>query len=136
MKKLIVFIVLLFCISTTSYSMTISEEFVLSDDTTIYEEVDVLPEFEGGIEGLTAYLKENIVYPEEAIEKKETARIYLEFVVDKSGNIKNIVSLKKVEKYFEEEAIRVLSTMPKWKPAMLNGESVNSKVVLPITFQL
>ena len=135
MKKLFASILFLFFISHLSFSSSLSEEFQLINDT-IFEEVDVMPEFEGGMEGLMAYVKKNTKYPEEGKANKETARVFIEFVVDKSGYVKDVKSLKKQKKYFEEEAIRVISTMPRWRAGLYQKKPVSTRVVLPITFQL
>ena len=135
MKKSFAFILLLFFVSQFSYSTTLSNVLVLDNDS-IYEQFDVAPEFEGGIEGLMKFVQENITYPEEAKAKEETARLFVEFVVDKSGKVRDPQFKRKDKKYFEREVLRVISKMPNWKPGLKNGEKVNGKVVLPVTFKL
>jgi protein TonB len=135
MKKSFAFILLLFFVSQFSYSTTLSNVLVLDNDS-VYEQFDVASEFEGGIEGLMKFVQENITYPEEAKAKEETARLFVEFVVDKSGQVRDPQFKRKDKKYFEREVLRVISKMPNWKPGLKNGEKVNGKVVLPITFKL
>lgn len=88
------------------------------------------------MEAMTSYIQERMVYPKEAIANKETARVFVEFVVDKSGSVKDVQLKSQEKKYFDDEAIRVVSEMPKWKSGLLNGKYVNTRLVLPIIFKL
>ena len=88
------------------------------------------------MEAMTSYIQERMVYPKEAIANKETARVFVEFVVDKSGSVKDVQLKSQEKKYFDDEAIRVVSEMPKWKAGLLNGKYVNTRLVLPIIFKL
>ncbi len=88
------------------------------------------------MEAMTSYIQERMVYPKEAIANKETARVFVEFVVDKSGSVKDVQLKRQRKKYFDDEAIRVVSEMPKWKAGLLNGKYVNTRLVLPIVFKL
>ena len=56
----------------------------------MYEQVDIYTEFVGGMDAITIYIQESMVYPKEAIANKETARVFVEFVVDKSGSVKDV----------------------------------------------
>lgn len=73
-----------------------------------------------------------MVYPKEAISNKETARVFVEFIVDKSGSAKDVHLKRQGKKHFHDEAIRVVSEMLKWKAGLLNGKYVNTKIVWPI----
>jgi len=86
----------------------------------------------GGVDAMASYIQDRIVYPKEAIANKETARVFIEFVVDKSGSVKDVQLKRQGKKYFDDEAIRVVSEMPKWKAGLLNGKYVNTRLVLPI----
>ncbi|MGB0592840.1 MAG: energy transducer TonB [Flavobacteriales bacterium] len=88
------------------------------------------------MEAMTSYIQERMVYPKEAIANKETARVFVEFVVDKSGSVKDVQLKRQGKKYFDDEAIRVVSEMPKWKAGLLNWKYVNTRLVLPIVFKL
>ena len=83
-----------------------------------------------------AFIQERMVYPKEAIANKETARVFVEFIVDKSGSTKDVQLKRQGKKYFDDEAIRVVSEMPKWKAGLMNGKYVNTRFVLPIIFKL
>ncbi len=93
-------------------------------------------EFPGGPEALGNYLSKNIQFPPLARENGQEGKVILQFVVDKTGNISDIEVVKKVGWGFEEEAIRVIKTMPAWKPAKQNGKPVIIRMVLPVVFKL
>ena len=135
MKKSLVYIVFLISFSHFSYSSSISRVIVFDNDS-IYEQVDVYPEFKGGMEEFVQYVQDNLKYPEEAIDKNETARVFVEFVIDKSGQVRDAQLKREEKEYFEMSAIEVISEMPKWKPGLKNGKYVNTKVIVLITFQL
>lgn len=135
MKKSLVYIVFLISFSHFSFTSSISRVIVFDNDS-IYEQVDVYPEFKGGIEEFVQYVQDNLKYPMEAIDKNETARVFVEFVIDKSGQVRDAQLKREEKEYFEKAAIEVISEMPKWKPGLKNGKYVNTKVIVPITFQL
>ena len=135
MKKSLVYIVFLISFSHFSYSSSISRVIVFDNDS-IYEQVDVYPEFKGGMEEFVQYVQDNLKYPEEAIDKNETTRVFVEFVIDKSGQVRDAQLKREEKEYFEMSAIEVISEMPKWKPGLKNGKYLNTKVIVPITFQL
>jgi TonB family protein len=101
-----------------------------------YSVVDVEPSFPGGPEAMTSWLQSQIIYPESAIENKEQGTVYIKFIIRKDGTISHIDLIKGVSVALDQEAIRVISLMPKWIPGKLNGEFVNSYFTLPIAFRL
>ena len=86
MKKTLIIILHLIFFSNFSYS-SITNTFTENNDT-IYEEVDVFPQFENGMEALSKYVQDNLNYPQQTIDNNETARVFVEFVIDKSGQIR------------------------------------------------
>ena len=108
--------------------------FLVNDS--VYEVVDVAPEFPGGFEAMKTFIFENIKYPEKARKNKEHDKLFMEFVVNKNGQIESVKSLKESKPYFVEEAKRVIQKMPKWKAGELAGKKVKVKLVLPISFKL
>ncbi|HEY4785267.1 MAG TPA: TonB family protein, partial [Bacteroidales bacterium] len=95
-----------------------------------------MPEFRGGINDLMKYLSANIHYPALCTEKGIKGRVILKFVVEKDGSIDNINVLHSAHPLLDKEAIRVVATMPKWKPGTINGKPVSVFFVLPIVFNL
>jgi TonB family protein len=102
----------------------------------VEKEVDILPEFNGGMPKLGEYLGQNIKYPKSAVDNKIEGTVYLKFIVGKDGSIMNFSIVKGVSKELDKEALRVVKTMPKWIPAQKNGKKVSTEFVLPIKFSL
>ena len=105
-------------------------------DGTIYKKVDVLPEFPGGFWALSQYLIKNTHYPEDARNKHISGIVLVEFVISKNGDVEKVAIKKGVNPLLDNEAIRVIKTLPKWKPAKRKGFAVNIILVTPIKFSL
>ena len=100
-------------------------------------EVDSQAEFPGGMEALMKYMGTAIKYPKSEQENGVEGKVFVGFVVDKNGAIKKVSIKKGTEsKALNDEAIRVVKSMPKWKPAIKDGKKVASEMVLPIMFKL
>lgn len=94
-----------------------------------------MPEFQGGTDSLVAYLKKHTKYPSEAREAGATGKAFVSFVVDTAGNVVMPKLIKSTgNKSLDEEALRVVSTMPKWQPARDSGKKVNVSLNLPVKF--
>ncbi|MBO4645740.1 MAG: energy transducer TonB [Bacteroidales bacterium] len=93
-------------------------------------------EFPGGMSALQEFLAANCHYPQKARENGQQGVVLLEFVVEKDGTISNITVLRGVCEALDEEAIRVVKAMPKWKPGENNGQPSRSYFQLPITFAI
>lgn len=106
-------------------------------DADVYEVVENMPEFpDGGMSGLMKYLSANIRYPEAAHKAGTQGRVTVQFVVGKDGSIGNVGILRGVDPNLDAEAIRVISSMPKWKPGTQKGEPVNVRYTVPVMFRL
>ena len=106
-------------------------------DADVYEVVENMPEFpDGGMPGLMKYLSANIRYPEAAHKAGTQGRVTVQFVVGKDGSIGNVGILRGVDPNLDAEAIRVISSMPKWKPGTQKGEPVNVRYTVPVMFRL
>ncbi len=103
---------------------------------TVLTIVEEMPTFPGGDGELSAYLKKNIKYPPLARENGITGRVYVNFIVDREGKIKDAKILRGIGGGCDEEALRVVRTMPSWKPGKQNGRSVNVSFNMPIFFNL
>lgn len=102
----------------------------------IFTVVEEMPGFKGGIEGLYKYLGNNINYPEQAKAKNIQGRVFVNFVVEKDGEVTNVNILRGIGGGCDEEAIRVVSSMPNWTPGKQRGENVRVAYNLPIKFAL
>lgn len=113
------------------------EEDRNSPDEDVFEVVENMPEFpDGGMPGLMKYLSTNIRYPEAAHKAGTQGRVTVQFVVGKDGSIGNVGILRGVDPNLDAEAIRVISSMPKWKPGTQKGEPVNVRYTVPVMFRL
>ena len=108
------------------------------DDTDIiYQVIEEQPEFPGGMKELMKWFSENINYPEEAAKAGVQGRAFVRFVVHKDGSISSPEILRSSgNELLDTEALRVVSSMPKWKPGMQGGKAVNVWFTLPVTFRL
>ena len=106
------------------------------DNDSIYQIVEVMPEFPGGTAAMFTYLSGNIKYPEEAKDKGISGRVFISFVVEKDGSVNQVQVKKGIGGGCDEEAVRVVQAMPKWKPGLQKGKPVRVSYLLPITFKL
>jgi protein TonB len=101
-----------------------------------YVVVEEMPEFPGGDEALLKYITENTKYPEGSKNQKIEGRVILRFCVTATGGVNQISILKGVAPDLDTEAIRVVQTLPKFKPGRQSGKDVNVWYMVPITFAL
>jgi len=80
------------------------------------------------------YLAKSIIYPSEAIENNEQGKVFVEFVIEKNGRVSNVKILKGVSPSIDAEATRVVSKMPKWRPAKYKGLKCRARCRIPISF--
>ena len=97
---------------------------------------EVMPEFPGGQKALIAYLSKTMRYPERARESGIGGKVVTQFIVEEDGSITNITVIRSQGCGCDEEAVRVISAMPRWKPGSQNGVPVKTQFTLPFTFKL
>ena len=102
----------------------------------VYEKVEVMPEFPGGEQAMMEFVAKNVIYPKEAIEKEIDGRVLVSFIVEKEGSINEVKVMKGIGGGCDEEAVRVISAMPKWMPGKQEGKPVRVSYMMPITFRL
>jgi periplasmic protein TonB len=114
------------------------EKVVEPEEPKVYTYVDEPAEFPGGTAALKRYLAENMKYPQTAVELGLEGKCYLQFVVSASGNISNVTVQRGVPDCPEcdKEAVRVVKSMPKWRPGKNGGKEVHSTFNLPVVFKL
>ena len=98
----------------------------------IYDAPEINPQFIGG--DLSEFLKKNIVYPKLAKENGIQGKVFVQFIVWKDGTIRDVKVIKGVHETLDNEAIRIVQMMPKWKPGKQRGKAVNARFTLPIKF--
>ena len=104
--------------------------------TPFFEVVEQMPEYPGGMAAALEYIQKNMRYPETAKKNGTQGRVTVQFIVDKEGNVTEPKVIRAVDKDLDAEAIRLIGTMPKWKPGMQKGQAVAVKYTLPVMFRL
>ena len=104
--------------------------------TVVYDVEEQMPQFPGGQGAFMKYVGANIKYPKAAAEAKKQGRVIVGFVVDRDGNVTEPKVMRSVDDELDAEALRVISSSPKWTPGTLDGKPVAVKYVVPVSFQL
>ena len=133
MKKIILMSMMaVLCLMTASAQKTV----VSQSNQNLYDQVEQMPEFPGGMPAMIDFLQTNLKYPEDAIKQKVSGRVMVMFVVETDGSLSNVRVARKVFPSLDAEAVRVVKTMPKWKPGKENGRPVRVNFTLPVVFTL
>ena len=106
------------------------------EENKVFDVVEQMPSFPGGMGALMSWLSQNIKYPVIAAENGVQGRVIVQFVVEKDGSITDVKVAKSVDPSLDKEASRVVSAMPKWTPGKQNGSAVRVKYTVPVTFKL
>ena len=106
------------------------------DKNGVYQIVEEMPQYPGGENALMDYVSKNVVYPKEAQEKGISGRVFVSFIVEKDGSVSNVKVMRGIGGGCDEEAVRVISGLPKWKPGKMKGKPVRVSYIMPITFRL
>jgi protein TonB len=124
-----------FALSTDDYSVFKQEETV---EEKVFVIVEEMPEFKekNGMEAFRQYIVEHIEYPKEVQDKKIEGKVYVQFIVNKNGNVEDVEVIRGVHPLLDKEAVRVIKSSPAWKPGKQRGEPVNVQFVFPIEFSL
>ena len=112
------------------------EETTYPEEVTVFEVVEKMPEYPGGMSAMMAFISKNIKYPVAAQKAKIQGRVVIQFIVDKEGNIICPRVIRGADPLLDAEAIRLTTIMPEWKPGMQRGQAVNVKYTVPIMFRL
>lgn len=102
----------------------------------VYQIVEEMPQFPSGETKMMEYIAKNINYPQEARDKGIEGRVFIGMVIEKDGSVSNVRVLRGIGGGCDEEAVRVISSMPKWKPGKVGGEPVLVSYMLPVNFKL
>ena len=106
------------------------------EEQQIFQVVEEMPEFPGGMAECMKWLGKNIKYPTISQENGVQGRVTVNFVVNADGSIVDVKVLRGVDPYLDKEALRVVGLMPKWKPGKQRGKEVRVKYTLPVMFRL
>jgi periplasmic protein TonB len=108
-----------------------------ADNTGYYNYAEVSPSYNGGQSAIENYINNNIVYPQDAIDNNMEGTVQVQFGIDDKGNVSNVKTVgNKLGYGLEEEAMRVVKSMPKWTPGTVKGKAAKVWVTLPITFRI
>ncbi len=131
MRKWIVLFLLLFVVETFVFAQVDT-----TDDPLIFTPVDVDAEFPGGLEELIMFVCMNVEYPEQARKANVEGTVYASFCIDRDGSVSNITILRDIGYGCGDAVVKMLQSMPRWKPAKVRGKNVRSEFNLPVTFTL
>jgi protein TonB len=106
------------------------------EDTEVFVIVEDMPEFPGGELALRQWISNNVKYPVIAAENGVQGKVYVTFVVDRDGSVTNARIARGVDPSLDQEALRVVNNLPKWKPGKQRGKPVRVSYTVPINFQL
>ena len=111
-------------------------EIIEEDDDEFFMVVENMPIFPGGDLGLMKYIQKHVKYPAIAKEYNITGKVFVSFIVDKSGSVTNVKIARGVDKNLDSEAVRVVKSLPKYKPGKQRGKAVRVMFTIPINFTL
>ena len=106
------------------------------DEEKVYDVVEQMPSFPGGIEALKAYLAENVRYPKELEGTCIQGRVIIAFIVEKDGRLSKAKVVKSVHPALDKEALRVVKKMPRWIPGQQGDRKVRVRYIIPVTFRI
>lgn len=110
---------------------------VKKDRDGVYTKPEVMPAYPGNNEALADYINTKLVYPEQAIDNNVEGTVHVQFVVDKDGKVSDVKTVgDKLGYGLDEEAVTVVSQLPKWTPGKVNGRNVKTRLTIPITYKL
>ncbi len=102
----------------------------------VYMFVEDQPSFPGGEDEMRKFISRNVEYPKEARESGIVGTVYIQFIVEKDGTLTNIKVIRGVHESLNQEALRVIKLMPKWKPGKQRGKAVRTQFTIPLKFSL
>lgn len=108
-----------------------------ADKAGVYNAAEVMPSYPGGQTALENYMNSNVEYPQTAIDNNSEGTVNVQFIVDENGKVTNAKIVGKgLENDLDNEAVKVVSNMPKWTPGKVKGKNVKTRMVLPVTYKL
>lgn len=109
-----------------------------SNEDAVFTHVEQMPVFSGGEAALFEFISRNLTYPAREKEDGIQGTVYVQFVVDKNGNITLVEKKRGIKggEMLDKEAVRMIKAMPKWNPGYQNNKAVNVQMILPVKFQI
>ena len=118
------------------YSTPHKNEVETKPSNKVYDVVETMPQFPNGDVALMEYIRNNMRYPTVAEANGIQGRVIVTLVVERDGSITDVEVTKSVDPSLDQEAVRIVKNMPKWKPGTQNGKTVRVKYTIPVTFRL
>ncbi len=106
------------------------------DDKNPFVVVEEMPEFPGGKDAMASWITANLKYPSEAVKAKIAGKVLVNFEVSSKGKVENVQVIKSINPLLDAEAVRLIKSMPDWKPAMQSGKPVDVQFRVPVEFNL
>lgn len=128
MKKIVQLFVMLMLTTIVAYG----QNSITTNKKAYITERD--PFYPGGQHAMRAFIKENLKYPRSAKKNKTTGRVFVNFIINKDGDVINAKVMRGIGDGCDEEALRVVNSMPQWEPAFQNGKPINVSITVPISF--
>ena len=130
-------LILIIGVITSAFAFAQNANSVSGENATYeFSQLDRQPEFEGGNAGLSDYLSSNLKYPKKAMKNGIGGKVFIGFVIDKTGKITDVDVLRGVDKTLDKAAVKLIKSMPAWKPGMKDGKPVKVKYTIPINFKV
>lgn len=133
MKKLILMLLMAECCLISAHAQ---KTVVSQTNQKVFDTVEQMPEYPGGMQAMIEFLQTNMKYPEDAEKQKVEGRVMVQFVVETDGSVSDVHVAKQVFPSLDAEAIRVVKAMPNWTPGKEKGRVVRVKYLLPIVFRM
>lgn len=127
------FILILLCIAFFNLNTAMAQE---KNTDKVFEKVDKMPEYPGGLEALMTEVAQNVTYPVEAKKNKVEGKVFVSFIIDEKGKVTNAKVQKGVDPQLDNEALRVVKLLKDWTPAQQDNKNVKVSMVLPVKFAL
>ena len=124
----------LFLSSFLSLTCLLTAQSPVQDTVQQAAAIPTMPEFIGGVKRMNAIITENLNYPKAAWKEKVGGRVVVQFVVDKTGKIRDIQVIEGIRPDLDAEAVRLVGLLRRWKPGTMDGKEVNVRYTIPLTF--
>lgn len=137
LKLFLLFLVsFLFSYSGVAQDVSSQNDSSSNEEDELIQVVEEMPDFPGGTKELSLFLENNLNYPSEARESGVQGIVFVSFIVESDGHLSNVKVLRSLGSGCDEEAIRLVKSMPNWKPGKHRGAAVRVSYILPVKFKL
>ena len=124
------------CPASADSTVGHTDEANVQNGRIVFSTPDVQPQFRGGTKALMKYLSRTIKYPKAAIRAGAQGRVILQFIINEDGTVSGTKVVRSVHPALDAEAVRVVSSMPRWTPGKIGGKAVRVKYTIPVKFQM